>query len=369
MVTVEKCHTVREIWQQPSTWPETASLMTAASAAVLASIENIGAIVLTGSGSSEYAGECVAASVQAECGVPVTSAGAGAILTDPLHILATGPELLVSIARSGDSPESHAIIDFALSRRPHTKHLIITCNRSGRIATAFQQDRRVRVIALDERTNDRSLVMTSSFTNLVVAARFLGMTASVNTYQHTVAALSRACEHLLEQHAEAIEKVARGSFQRALYLGTGARFGAARESALKMLEMTAGRVATMAETFLGLRHGPMSFIDQDTLVVCFVSSTQPARAYEIDLIHELNAKGLGSTKIIVGEGVPADVLGLGDYQIDCPASPIIFVVVGQLLALFRCIAEGLDPDAPSAKGVISRVVPPFRLHGLESGWR
>ena len=38
-----------------------------------------------------------------------------------------------------------------------------------------------------------------------------------------------------------------------------------------MLEMTAGRVIAISETCLGLRHGPMSMVHGDALVVCFLS--------------------------------------------------------------------------------------------------
>jgi tagatose-6-phosphate ketose/aldose isomerase len=153
-------------------------------------------------------------------------------------------------------------------------------------------------------------------------------------------------------------------------LGTGALLGAAREAALKMLEMTAGQVSAMSETYLGLRHGPMSFVHEDTLIVCFLSSNPTARAYECDLIRELDQKHLGLLKLVVGDEVPGDVVRDRDVVIDCPGlaevgddcAPVIDVVVGQLLGFFRCLREGLRPDSPSESGVINRVVQNFKLH-------
>jgi tagatose-6-phosphate ketose/aldose isomerase len=139
---------------------------------------------------------------------------------------------------------------------------------------------------------------------------------------------------------------------------------------LKMLEMTAGRVTTLCETYLGFRHGPMSYAQQDTLIVAFLSSNSVLRAYEADLLQELDRKKLGLSKLIVGEKIPAAVLRNGDVAIECPGlaelgdqdSATIHVIVGQLLGFFRCLEEGLRPDSPSEDGIIQRVVEKFPLH-------
>jgi tagatose-6-phosphate ketose/aldose isomerase len=137
-----------------------------------------------------------------------------------------------------------------------------------------------------------------------------------------------------------------------------------------MLEMTAGRVWANYETYLGLRHGPMSAVHADTLIVCCLSSDPLVRAYECDLIRELNDKRLGMAKLIFGENVPADLVRGEDVVIDCECLstvgddniPVLYVLVGQVLALFRCLGDGLKPDSPSRDGVISRVVQGFTLH-------
>jgi len=115
----------------------------------------------------------------------------------------------------------------------------------------------------------------------------------------------------------------------------------------------------------------MSYIDKDTLVVCFLSSEPRLRAYESDLIGELDRKRLGLRKVILGEDVPASFRRQDDTLLECRGlaeigdenAPVLDVMAGQLLATFRCLEEGLRPDAPSETGVIHRVVESFPVHG------
>jgi tagatose-6-phosphate ketose/aldose isomerase len=370
-------HTLREICQQPVIWLETASRMADHVSLVEASLGFVdreaapGAIVLTGSGSSLYAGECLSLALQSALDIPVHTISAGMVLTDPNGCL-TGrvPSLLVSFARSGNSPESCGAVDAVREALPACRHLVITCSGQGRLATRYGDDPRVATVVLDDRTADRSLVMTSSFTNMVLAGRFLAQTRDVAGYRARIATLARQAVHLLHRHGDALAHVARSDYRTAVYLGSGNRYGSAREAALKMLEMTGGQVKTFAETYLGVRHGPMCAIDDGALVVLFLSSDPVTRAYEVDLVRELEQKKLGARKVIFGSEVPADLAASGDVVIDAPElctvgdedAPVLDVVVGQLLGFFRCLSAGLRPDSPSDEGVISRVVGDFAIH-------
>ena len=363
-------HTVREIAQQPVTWIETAARMRTLLPLVDESLDGVSAVVVTGSGSSVYAAECVAPCLQRALGVPVSAVPAGLILTHPETCLPpTGPFLVVSLARSGNSPESRAVVDWLLESRPQARHLFITCNRDGALATSYRHRPDVRTIVLDEKTDDRSLVMTSSFTNLVLAGRALA--GNPEACEARALGLARAAAAVLRERAEALAATARSGFGSVVYLGSGCRLGSAREAALKMLEMNAGEVFTFAESYLGLRHGPMSAIRPDTLVVAFLSSDPLVRAYERDVLTELDRKGLGSGRVIVGAGVPPGVVDSPDALVlECgPLSPgadedmtLLDAVAGQLLAFFRCLAGGRRPDSPSEDSVITRVVSGFAIH-------
>lgn len=363
-------HTLREIAQQPVTWMETAARMRGLLPLVDESLAGASAVVFTGSGSSIYAAECVAPCLQHGLGVPVSAVPAGLILTHPETCLPpTGPFLVVSLARSGNSPESRAVVDWLLESRPQARHLFITCNRDGALATSYRDRPEVRTIILDERTDDRSLVMTSSFTNMVLAGRALG--GNPQACEARALGLARAASALLQERADALDAAARSGFGSVVYLGSGCRLGSAREAALKMLEMNAAEVFTFAESYLGLRHGPMSAIRPDTLMVAFLSSDPLVRAYERDVLTELDRKGLGAGRVIVGAGVPPGVVASPDALVlECGAlSPgadedltLLDSVVGQLLAFFRCLAGGHRPDSPSEDSVITRVVSGFEIH-------
>lgn len=366
-------HTLREICQQPSTWIRTADSMQQSARELSPLVESISSLVLSGSGSSEFAGDCVRMVLQKELGVNAQAIAGGTLLTHGSQALPIGrPGVMVSMARSGDSPESVGALALMLKTEPELRHLVLTCNGQGSLVKSFLGDSRVRVLTLDDATNDRSLVMTSSFTNLVLAARVLGLIDDPGRYLSVCTTLSRAAATLLQEHFGTLAQTSKAPYRRVLYLGSGSRFAVAREAALKMLEMTAGRVTTSCETYLGLRHGPMSAVSEDTLIVCFLSSDLKVRAYEADVLRELAQKQLGLFRVITGQDVPGDLVGSKDVVIPYQGTddlgddemPVLDAIVGQLLGFFRCLREGLSPDAPSQSGVIQRVVQSFPLHLL-----
>ena len=208
-------HTLREICQQPATWLGTAARLGACRGLVAESLQaagigdRSGTIVLTGSGSSLYAGECVAVPLQEAFGVPVSAVNAGQLLTHPRGSLPpSGPFLVVSFARSGNSPESRAVVTDLLAQE-RASQLLITCSRHGALASNYRATPRVRTVVLDESTNDSSLAMTSSFTNMVLAARLLSgipggprkAPPTLRCWPPAAAVLSGAAEPLRESRA------------------------------------------------------------------------------------------------------------------------------------------------------------------------
>jgi tagatose-6-phosphate ketose/aldose isomerase len=317
-------------------------------------------VILTGAGTSAYAASAVAAGWPGAYSVPTTDL-----------LVATEQELkeqfpgfaenglLISLARSGDSPESVAVVQRIQRLLPAVEHLAITCNAEGRLANLD----RVGRILLDPRTNDQSLAMTSSFSNLVLAGLCLRHESELEQALPEISNRVQSALPFLDTEAR---KLADVPPPRAVILADGPLKALAAEASLKILEMTAGEIPTMAETFLGLRHGPMSFLRRDTLVLCFLSSLDKRRRYEEDLLQELRQKQLGRIIAIRPESPNAE-LPDGAVPASAPhlrdALRVPFEIpFAQLLAYHLSHRSGFNPDTPSPTGAITRVVQQFRTH-------
>lgn len=153
-----------------------------------------------------------------------------------------------------------------------------------------------------------------------------------------------------------------------MILSSSPLLGWADEARLKVLEMTAGAFPAMAETFLGLRHGPMSFVRKDTLVLALLSTDPVRRLYERDLLKELRAKNLG---ILVGIAEPGEselfdaVIPSVSSGIADPLRTVFEIIAPQLLGYHLSLMRGLNPDNPSPSGVINRVVRGVTIHPAE----
>jgi tagatose-6-phosphate ketose/aldose isomerase len=368
--------TLQDIARQPAAWLETLSRLAPAIDRVIArtppsDARHRGAVLLTGSGSSHLVGESCRLSLRRALGIPVHSIAGGALLTDASTLPAADSLLVVSIARSGDSPESLAAVDLLLTHHPTARHIVLTCCSEGRLASAFEHDSRVLTCVLGDQACDRGVVTTGSFTSLLIAARAVGFAERWPAYQRRVDEIAARVDRLLNRESGALARIGASGFGSAVYLGSGDRAGSAREAALKMLEMTGGHVRTMAETFLGVRHGPITAIHSDTLVVALLSADPIARAYEMDLLEELADKGLGQGTVIVGSDVPSRLvrperdaaIDVKDGTLDDGELVLIDAVTGQLLAFLAGVSRGVRVDRPAPDRVMGRVVSPFRIHG------
>jgi tagatose-6-phosphate ketose/aldose isomerase len=281
------------------------------------------------------------------------------------------PYLWISFSRSGDSPEGVALLENALEQHRQIQHLVITCNGSGRMAEMCSRhaDRALALI-LDDAVNDRGLAMTSSFTNMVIAGQCLANLEGLSEYGEVLAQMVDAGTEFLAASPEMAARIAAQDCSRACFVGSGGLQAAAEESALKLSELSAGKVATMAESPLGLRHGPMSSIDSQTLFVAFLSRDPRRRGYELDLLDEIHRKRLARVRAIVTSGSSEDVSPLTDYAMTLNCGdrvadhyrPPLDVIFGQLLGLFASLRHGLKPDHPSPSGAITRVVAPIRIY-------
>jgi tagatose-6-phosphate ketose/aldose isomerase len=223
------------------------------------------------------------------------------LLTNLNHFIVSEHKYLwISFSRSGDSSEGLAVLEAAIENYPQIRHLLVTCNKKSRMAQACAKTPdRAFLLALDESANDRGLAMTSSYTNMVVAGQCLAHMDSLSSYERTLSVLSQAGERFLKLVQEAVPFIVQEQFSKACFVGSGALHAVAQESALKVLELTAGKIQTMSESTLGLRHGPMSALDGNTLFVSFLSQDSRRRSYEVDLLEEIKRKQRFSRKLIL----------------------------------------------------------------------
>ena len=373
-------YTPAEIAQQPDTWESTFSLFKKHRAALADFLKNVGldidsrprpTIFLVGAGTSDYVGRCLAQLLRRLWNCEVAVVPSTSLLTHADQWLIPGQRYLwISFSRSGDSPESVSVVEKALERHPDIHHIIVSCNAQGRMVRCVAGQRQAFTVVLDEAVNDRGLAMTSSFSNMVVFGQCMAHIHELAQYEGTLRRLVEAGRSFLPRAAAAAAALAPEPYERVCFLGSGALEGAAVESALKVLELTAGRVLSMSASPLGLRHGPMAALDKTTLLVAFLSTDDGVVPYERDLLQELMRKQVVKTQIVVGGHHELSSDGFAEQYIspdvrtavpdDC--RPPVDILFGQLLGLFFSLRCNLLPDRPSPNGVISRVVENVRIY-------
>ena len=339
-------------------------------------------VILTGAGSSDFVGKSLEMLWRDRLGLDVQACATTDILTHPRDFFRGDvPYLIVSFARSGNSPESVGVFDLAHQLSQDVRQIVVTCNGEGSLARrAMGAEQRALVIILDEATNDRGLAMTSSFTNMVVAGQSIAFLDKPSLYRNQLAEMNLCGRNLLENYPDIVKEIAERDFDRAIFLGGGALRAAAHESALKLLELTDGTIMTRYDSFLGVRHGPASAINGRTLVVYLVSSDPYVRQYELDLMREIKERKAAALTVALCHTRTCDIEGLCDILIDLHPShpspqqgtspspmpdalrPPIDVIFGQLLGLFKSLSLGYKPDVPSARGIINRVVQGVRVY-------
>jgi tagatose-6-phosphate ketose/aldose isomerase len=362
-------YTAKEISRQPELWLETYHKLLKEKEKISDFINKIliqecPYVILTGAGTSAFIGEALVGPYQKKWKVFTRAIATTDLITHPEnYFIRSRPTLLISFARSGDSPESLATVELANKYCDNLYKLNITCNKEGELAKKTDAENSY-VFLLPEETNDMSLAMTSSFSSMLLAGLLILDIEEIDNLLPVVNKLKDCGNYILDKYTDKLKNLAESDFQRMVFLGSGPLVGTARESHLKVQELSDGNVICAYDSFLGFRHGPRAIANKDTIVVYLLSNHCHAKKYELDLIRSLNSISKGHKSIAIGNGYDMNEFNFDlpivfpDDISDIPEEflSVIFILPAQIIGFFRSMHLGLSPDSPSSSGSITRVV-------------
>ncbi|MBS4535763.1 SIS domain-containing protein [Clostridium sp. D2Q-14] len=373
---INKYVTGREIYHQPEVWKKTFKIIEDKKKELeifledIINVENI-RIIFTGAGTSGFIGDTVVPYIKNKfSNLDVESVHTTDIVSHPeTYFKSNIPILLISFARSGNSPESVATVKLAEDLIDNLYQIVFTCNLEGELAKNIDKAKN-KLILLPEESNDKGFAMTSSYTSMVLASLLFFSIDEIEYLKRNIYKVFDLGIKALE-NTETIEKIASISFNKIIYLGTNSFYGLARESSLKLLELTAGKIVTRYDSPLGFRHGPKSIVDDETLIVIFLSRNDYSRKYEYDLIRELSLEEGRHKVLVISETLDKSIEGLSDYyiylsdeelSIDERFNSINYIIYPQILGLLESIKLGINPDNPSPEGSVNRVVQGVKIY-------
>ena len=331
MTTLQDYATYREIKSQPEAWAQ--ALVEVARIKSMPRAEEYEQVIFTGCGSTYYLSLAAAALYQELTGRAARAVPASELLLNPKTVVRDGiSQLLVAISRSGTTTETvKATEKFKEEKRGE---VIVISNYDETLS------RLADVNIVISKGQEESVAQTRSFASMYVAVTaFCIRMAGRWDLMETVNALPKVGERLIEKYESYAKEIGENlDFDRFYFLGSATCYGLACEVNLKMKEMT----LTHSEPFhfLEFRHGPMSMVNQNAVVVGMLSDTN--RVHEAKVLSEMEA--LGGTVASLGES-EADV----QFESGIPESVrgVLYLPVLQLMAFYRSLAKDLNPDRPA----------------------
>ena len=373
-------NTAKEIIQQPDTWRESVKNLIKNKIEIKSFIDSFLSkrefrIILTGAGTSAFAGEVCEPYLTSLLNKRVEAIATTDLVASPKsYFIKDIPTLLVSFARSGNSPESVHAVNLATQLVDDLYQVVITCNENGKLAKNTVNDEKSLLLLMPPQTNDLGFAMTSSFTTMVLNAMAVFNINNIENFSSDVDKLSNSVNDFIENNIEKVTSLANEDFERIVYLGSSTSKGIARESALKVLELTAGKVNASYDTPLGFRHGPKSVVDDETVSVIYISNDEYTRKYDLDLAKEMLAHKKNDKVVIVGDNIEEDILNKADYVFNVEninynvenkvLLPLQQIIFGQMLSFLKSVNLGITPDNPCPTGEVNRVVQGVILHEL-----
>lgn len=350
--------TYKEIQSQPAIWRAWADAFENRANALRnwVSAEAPDEIWLCGAGTSAYIGDLIATHLGA-ADIRIRAVSTTDFVSCPQNFVRAGLRpLIISFGRSGDSAESVGMLDILDAILPDAPRLNITCNSESALATRQPVSASQEVVILPPECHDRGFAMTSSYTTMLLSALLV---LDQNVGAQDLRKLADAAGALMSPLFEFADKLE--CPERAVFVGSGALAYAARESALKVMELTAGDVPVIWDSSLGFRHGPKSFVNPATQVFIFLSSHPFTGQYDRDLAAEVRDQFGPHTVTTLGSNPDADIV-LPQQKNDAVAS-VLYVLLAQILATVWSHKMNLNVDDPfKGRGTLTRVVSGVKLY-------
>lgn len=351
MTDLTRFATWREIMAQPALWAAWGNQLDVAGLRNWMDGLAVDEVWLCGAGSSAYIGDMIAAALEGSH--RIRAVATTDLVARPWSYLTGRNPLIVNFGRSGNSAETLGVLNALDALAPLAPRLNITCNAASALATRVAHNQ--RVVLLPDAAHDAGFAMTSSFTTMLLTGLALfDRSVTVSAVPRRFETLSNALDQALPR-LEAIAKAARIP-ERVVFVGSGPLTFAAREAALKVMELAAGKIPSLWDSTLGFRHGPKSFVRGATQIWVFGSDDPYAARYDADLARELRAQFPDAATTLVGPAgdVPLQTAGWGI---------VLPVVLAQILAVVWSDGLGLPVDDPFAgQGTLSRVVSGVTLY-------
>ena len=372
-------NTAKEILQQPKLWKETLEIFRNSEKPLKEYFKKIGFgkefdVVFTGAGTSEYVGNILEPLLNKNETGEFKSIATTDILNNPLNYMKKNKKtLVVSFARSGDSPESAGVIDIADKIIDEVYHLFITCNKEGALAKRAEGNKKIFLLLMPEESNDKGFAMINSFSCMLLAGILSFSKDNSEVIDEMGEIISIAEKELNEKYPE-IKKLAEEDHKRIVVLGSGILKGLAEELSLKIMELSAGKVVSVSNTTLGFRHGPKAIVNEETIVFELVNQDEYAMNYDEGLLEEMS-EDKSADKLIAYNISNNNSIEESTYKVIKPdetdrgkirnkelASLFIYLIYGQTYAFFKSQYLGNTTDNPFPSGEVNRVVKKFKVH-------
>ena len=344
-------HTLSEILSQPQIWPE-------ALAAVRAKADDLtrfwreqafAQVVFTGCGSTYYLAHFGAVLLQTQTGTPARAYPGSELTLFPQSCFdPKANTLLIAVSRSGETTETIAAVNL-FRKRYKGKVLVVTNYSESRLAQNADE-----MVAIDA-AREVSVAQTRSFSSMAVVVEALaGLFASK---PHDLTGLPAVAERLLRDYQPLAQRLGEDpQIERFFFLGSNALYGLACEAMLKMKEMSLSY--SEAYHMLEFRHGPMSMVNEHTLVTGLI--TDAAFSHEAAVLREMSERG--AQILAITESPNPDLAAFANVValktgLSLWGRAIAYLPVMQLMAYYRAIFNAQDPDQPANLHAVIKLDP------------